>query len=296
MRIVISFGHAALDAGRDVLAHSERFRGVQVAARGLHALLDAGHTLVATHAHERPAPDLRHTGQPDPRALAAQEARADGLAGYLLEQALRNLCTDKRSFATLVTHTLVDDHDPAFAEPARMLGPQVEEAEARRLERTLHWTMRPEEEGWRRAVAAPEPLSVLQSRAIATLLNGGHTVLCSGGGIAVMRDVQRHEHGVEALVDPDLGAARLAIEIGADALLVATDVPCVYAGWPSSERQPLRQLSAVDPGLERFAPGSMRPKVDAAARFARHGGIAVIGSLGDLPELLDGRAGTRLEA
>jgi len=295
MRIVVSFGHAALDAGRDLSTSVDRFRGVRIAARSLHALLDAGHTLAVTHAHESHRLDACQATSVESSPLAEEDARADGLVGYLLEQELRSCCIDKRSFATVVTHTLVDKCDPAFESPDKLVGPGFDKTEAQRLERERHWTMQRDGEVWRRVVASPEPVSVLQSRAIATLLTGGHTVLCGGGGIAVVRDAYRREHGVEAQVDPDLGAARLALEIDADALLIATDVPHVYDGWPSREQRPLRRLSARNPQLERFAAGSMRPKVDAAARVARRGGVAVIGALGELTSLLEGRAGTRLE-
>lgn len=298
MRIVVSFGYAALRGSADVFARRNRQAGVQVAARGLHALLDAGHELVVTHPHERPVTAWRDGSPVPPEAssLELQEARADGLTGYLLEQALRSLRgASERSFATIVTHVLVDAHDPAFAAPTRDVGGLLDGAEARRLERTLRWTTRPEGHYRQRVVAEPDPSSVLQHRAIAMLAGAGHTVLCSGGGIAVMRDAEHRESGAEALVDPDLGASLLAREIGAHALLLATDVGGVQENWPAGRGHPLHRLPATNLDLERFEVGTMRPKLDAAARFARHGGRAVIGSIERLADMVEGRAGTSIE-
>lgn len=299
MRIVISLGNAALDAGPTTgpVAASDRFRGVHVAALGVHALLDMGHEVLVTHPHaHRGKEGGIMPGELDRTPLADQEARADGLLGYLLEQALRNIDGAKRSFVTVVTHVLVDDRDPAFASPTALIGPSVGEAEARRLERTLHWTMRPDGEYWRRAVAEPEPVTVLQHAAIDRLLDGGHTVLCAGAGIPVVRDVQRHERGAEARVDKDLGSALLAREVGADALLIVTDVAGVYADWASPERHRLTEISAGTLALEDYEAHSVRPKLDAAVRAARRGSRVVIGAVGDLVPMLEGRAGTRVVA
>lgn len=299
MRIVISLGNSALDAGPSVgsVSASDRFRGVQIAARGVHALLDAGHEVLVTHPHaHRGAEGGIVPGALERTPLANQEARDEGLLGYLLEQTLRNVDGATRPFVTVVTHTLVDARDPAFVNPTALIGPSVGEAEARRLERSMHWNMQPDGDYWRRAVAEPEPVTVLQHEAIGRLLDGGHTVLCAGAGIPVVRDVQRHERGVEARVDKDLGSALLAREVRADALLIATDVAGVYADWSSPESCCLKEISVDALALEDYEARTVRPKLDAAARAVRHGSRVVIGAVGDLVPMLEGRAGTRVVA
>jgi carbamate kinase len=189
--------------------------------------------------------------------------------------------------AALVTRTLVDADDPHFREPSKPVGRYLPHAEAQRFMALGQvWEDRGER-GWRRVVASPEPRAVVDVPAIAALLAAGFVVVCAGGGgIPVVDDgVDGHAlRGVEAVVDKDLTAALLAHALGADALVIATDVPAVMVGFGTPSARPLGHVTAAElrghAAEGQFARGSMGPKVEAALRFVDGGGArAVITSL-----------------
>ena len=129
---------------------------------------------------------------------------------------------------------------------------------------------------------------------IGVLLDLGYVVICGGGGGVPVSTGPHGLEGVEAVVDKDAVSALIAEELGADLLVIATDVPAVYEGWGTPDAHPLRLLDVVDLDVSTLAAGSIRPKVEAAARFARSGGRTVIGSLSQLHDLVAGRAGTQV--
>ncbi len=152
---------------------------------------------------------------------------------------------------------------------------------------------------FRRAVPSPEPRRILELATIRLLAEFGVIVICAGGGgIPVTVDARTGAiTGVEAVIDKDLSAALLAIELRADRLLMLTDVPAVYANWPSPDSRAIRRAAPDALSPEKFAAGTMRPKIEAARRFAsRTGGAAAIGALADAPALLAGTAGTTIAA
>jgi carbamate kinase len=221
-------------------------------------------------------------------------AESEGMIGYLLEQELTNAVGD-RPVATLLTQVVVEVDDPAFAEPTKPIGPVYDLATAERLRAERGWAMVAEREGQRRAVASPEPVALVELRAIRTLVEAGVLVVCAGGGgIPVVAEDGRLR-GIEAVVDKDLVAALLARELGADALLLLTDVAAVEADWGTPSARPLAELGAAELGRLELAPGSMAPKVEAARRFAAEtGGLAAIGALEDAAAILRGERGTRV--
>jgi carbamate kinase len=221
-------------------------------------------------------------------------AESEGMIGYLLEQELTNAVGD-RPVATLLTQVVVEVEDPAFAEPTKPIGPVYDPATAERLRAERGWAMVAEREGQRRAVASPEPVALVELRAIRTLVEAGVLVVCAGGGgIPVVAEGGRLR-GIEAVVDKDLVAALLACELGADALLLLTDVAAVEADWGTPSARPLAELGAAELGRLELAPGSMAPKVEAARRFAAEtGGLAAIGALEDAEAILRGERGTRV--
>ena len=220
-------------------------------------------------------------------------AESEGMIGYLLEQEFRNVLPG-RDVATLLTQVVVDPADPAFAQPAKPIGPVYGEDEARRLAAAQGWAIAPDGKGFRRVVASPEPLQILELATIRVLIDAGVLVVCTGGGgipVSISNNVLR---GVEAVIDKDLAAARLAEDIGADLLVLLTDVPGV-----------LRELGRADSVIREARPselrsmqlpaGSMGPKAEAACRFVeRTGGRAAIGALEDASALVAGTAGTQV--
>jgi carbamate kinase len=229
-----------------------------------------------------------------PVPLDVLGAESEGMIGYLLEQELGNRLPERR-VASLLTQVIVDPADPGFARPSKPIGPAYPRERAERLARERGWTIARDGEAWRRVVPSPEPLRIVELETIRLLLEAGVLVVCAGGGgipVAVAADGSLH--GVEAVVDKDLAAALLANELGADALLLLTDVAAVYGDWPAAER-PLGRVAAAELRRLDFDPGSMGPKVEAACRFAeRAAGMAGIGRLEDAAAILEGRAGTRV--
>jgi carbamate kinase len=197
--------------------------------------------------------------------------------------------------AVLVTRVLVDEADPAFEDPTKPIGPFYDEGRARALEEERGWVVREDAgRGWRRVVPSPEPLEVLELEAIRTLLASGTTVVAvGGGGIPVVARDGRHD-GIDAVIDKDRASALLATGLGADRLVILTQVPAVYKGFGTDESH---QLAELRPGrddgiLEELPAGSMRPKVEAAFNFVRQtGGEALITSADALRKK---EAGTRI--
>jgi carbamate kinase len=207
--------------------------------------------------------------------------------------------------AGLVTRTLVDADDPHFRDPSKPVGRFLPREEAERfLALGQTWEDRGER-GWRRVVASPEPLSVVDSPAIHALAAAGFVVVCAGGGGIPVSDDGRDGdglRGVEAVIDKDLTAAILAREVDADTLVIATDVPNVMVDFGTPSARPLGRVTADElrehAAAGQFARGSMGPKVDAALRFVDAGGRrAVITSLEHIADAVAGTdAGTVLTA
>ncbi|GAA0975975.1 carbamate kinase [Nocardioides aquaticus] len=221
-------------------------------------------------------------------------AETQGLIGYWLQQGLVNagLTTP---VVTLVTQTLVAADDPAFADPTKFVGSVYDEARAHELAAREGWTVRPDGAGWRRVVASPLPTDVLEVDTARLLLEHGTTVvLAGGGGVPVVEGVHGLT-GVDAVVDKDFVAALVATRLGADALVLLTDVPAVMAGWGTPGQRALGEVRAADLVLDDFPAGSMGPKVAAAAGFVTGtGGRAAIGSLDDAAAVVAGTAGTQV--
>jgi carbamate kinase len=197
--------------------------------------------------------------------------------------------------AVLVTRVLVDESDPAFANPTKPIGPFYAEDKARALEREREWVVHEDAgRGWRRVVPSPEPLEILELDAVKTLLRSGTAVVAvGGGGVPVVRRNGRYD-GIDAVIDKDRASAVLATGLGADRLVILTQVPAVYEGFGTSEQ---RRVAELRPGrddalLPRLPAGSMRPKVEAAFNFVRTtGGEALITSADALEQK---EAGTRI--
>ncbi len=224
-------------------------------------------------------------------------AQTEGMLGYLIEQELGNRIGNDRSIATLVTRTVVDPADPAFIDPTKFVGPIYTEDEAKKLTEDRGWVMKADGADLRRVVASPTPLRIVETKPIQWILANKGVVICAGGGgVPTTRDpVTDLIVGVEAVIDKDLASAVLARDLGADLLVIATDVEGVYVDWRGPAQRLIARAhpDALDP--DGFPAGSMGPKVRAAAQFATEtGGNAVIGSLRDIDEMFAGTAGTLL--
>lgn len=298
VRIVAALGgNALLRRDEPLEAHIQR-RNIARAVAAL-APVASDHELVVTHGNGPQVGLLAlQAGAYDgvaPYPLDVLGAESEGMIGYLLEQELRNALPG-RDVATLLTQVVVSETDPAFARPTKPIGPMYDEDEARRLADERDWAIAPDGPGWRRVVASPEPLEVVELETIRLLVDEEVLVVCAGGGgIPVVVDPGGGLRGVEAVIDKDLAAALLAELLGAHVLLLLTDVAAVFRGFGTDRAEPIRDATTDVLRRERFAEGSMGPKVEAACRFAeRTGRRAAIGALEDAARITAGTAGTQV--
>ena len=298
MRIVVALGgNALLKRGEPMTAENQR-ANVRRAAVELAELVKAGHSLVITHGN---GPQvgllaLQAAATPGtPFPLDVLDAETAGMIGYVIQQELGNVVKD-RPVATLLTQVRVDPHDPAFATPTKPIGPLYDEATARRLAAERGWAVAPDNDKWRRVVPSPKPLEILEAAVLAFLVEHGVIVICAGGGgIPVVELDGGGIAGIEAVIDKDLASSLLARQLGADMLVMLTDVDAVYIDWGTPKARPLGRVLAGDLSAAAFAAGSMGPKVEAAITFAiETGKPAAIGRLEDAAEIVSGRRGTHI--
>lgn len=301
MRIVIALGgNALLRRGQPMTAENQR-ANVHAACERI-AEVVAGNEIVVAHGN---GPQvgllaLQAAAYVDVPAypLDVLGAQTEAMIGYVIEQELGNLVPEEQPLATLLTMVEVDRNDPAFAHPTKPIGPVYPREQADVLAADAGWSIAPDGDGFRRVVPSPKPKRIFEIRPIRQLLEHGTVVVCAGGGgIPTMFDEHGDLHGVEAVVDKDATSAMLAEELDADLLVIATDVDAVYLDWGSPQQRRLERATPDELATLGLAEGSMGPKVEAAARFARATGRrAVIGSLDDLAAMVGGRAGTVVEA
>jgi carbamate kinase len=231
-------------------------------------------------------------------------ADSQGGLGFLIQQALRNSLLGvgiERTVTALVTQVRVDPADPAFERPTKPIGPFYDEAQARLLEQENGWTVVQDAgRGWRRVVPSPRPLEVIEWPAIRALLDAGVLVVSvGGGGIPVVRDPGGELRGVDAVIDKDRASDLLGRLVGADTLMIVTQIDRVFVrfGQPDAEALEVLPASRARALLEagEFPAGSMGPKIESALGFLDHGGREVIiTDPGSILAAVAGEAGTRI--
>jgi len=297
MRIVVALGGNALLRRGEPMDQAVQQRNIEATATAV-AALAAAHDLVITHGNGPQVGLLALAQEAAGGAgytLDVLGSETQGMIGYLLEDALRDALPG-REIATLLTQVLVDRDDPAFARPTKPIGPTYSADVARRLAADRGWTVALDGDAYRRVVPSPEPRRILELEAIRLLADHRVLVICAGGGgVPVVAAANGACYGVEAVVDKDLTTALLATDLHADMLLLLTDVPAVELGWHTPEARAIRTGTPLAFRSERFAPGSMAPKVDAACRFVEATGRrAAIGSIEEAAAIIAGRAGTTI--
>jgi carbamate kinase len=301
MRIVVALGGNALLRRGQALTDANQRANVRSAAAAIAPLCNAGNEIVITHGNGPQVGLLAlqsAAGPPDAQQpLDVLNAESEGMLGYLIALELRNALAVNREVVSILSQVSVDPNDPAFVHPTKPIGPVYPEPEARRMAAKHGWTIVEEPGGWRRSVASPKPVSVSDTAAIACLIANGFVVICiGGGGIPVVLTADGRLEGVEAVIDKDRASGLLARELGADCLMLLTDVDAVYLDWQTAEQRAIASAGPDDFDLPSFEEGSMRPKVEAAIAFVREtGNRAVIGRLEDVEDLLAARAGTLIE-
>jgi carbamate kinase len=306
-RLVVALGGNAIAGARGADPESQRI-AVEGACEQIAELVEHGHEVVITHGNGPQVGNLllkndlaRHVVPPVPLdwCVAQTQATLGFLIVTALEAALRRRGLE-RLISTVITRVLVDAADPAWERPTKPIGRYVSAADAaERIAAGEAWEDRGER-GWRRVVASPDPVEILDRATIAALMAEDAIVIAAGGGgIPMVRDGERLR-GVEAVLDKDLTGALLARTFKADCFLIATDVEAAAVAYGTPEQEWLGAVGAdrLRELLARgeFAGGSMGPKVRAALSFADSGGRAVITSLERLREGVEGEVGTRVAA
>jgi carbamate kinase len=299
LTVVALGGNAVMRPGERGTAAEQR-ANLRTTCEALKPLLDDGE-LVITHGNgpqvgnelvrqERAADEV----PPLPLYLAVAQTQAE--IGALVESELAPVAG--RPVVCVLTHVRVGEDDPAFGRPTKPVGPCYVEEQARALESERGWTVAHDAgRGWRRVVPSPKPLEIVELAAIQTLVGAGMiAVACGGGGIPVFPRNGRLT-GLDAVIDKDRASSVLAIALGAERLVIVTDVDAVNRSWGTPAQEELRVLDAgaAETLLPDLAAGSMGPKLEAAVAFARATGHdALITSAASLAEALAGRAGTRI--
>jgi carbamate kinase len=302
MRVVVALGgNALLRRGEPLTAENQRVNA-RVACHAL-APIALEHELVVSHGNGPQVGLLALQGA----AYKPEEAypfdvlgaQTEGMIGYILQQELGNELPFEVRLATLLTMIEVSADDPAFSDPTKPIGPVYTRDESERLRREKGWTFKPDGDSFRRVVPSPMPKRIFGVDVIESVLKTGCVVICAGGGgiPAVYTDepvpAGRRLVGVEAVIDKDLASALLAADLGADALIIATDVDAVYAEWGTPRQRAIRRATPRALAASDFAEGSMGPKVRAACAFVEQtGGFAAIGSIEHAAELLRRDGGT----
>ncbi len=301
--VLIALGGNALVKKGQKGEIQEQFANLRTAVSQI-ARLSTRYRIIITHGNGPQVGALmlqqESTTQVPRMPLEILVAQTQGQMGYMIEATLDEELTDlgldkKQYLATLLSYVVVDENDPAFARPSKPIGPVFGREEAARLPyRTVETP-----KGYRRVVASPRPVTIVEKREIRKLIDLGFIVIsCGGGGIPVVRDGRRFQ-GVEAVIDKDLASVRLALEVGVDIFVIATDVPGVALDFGTDRQRYVSRLTVGEAELllrdGRFAAGSMGPKVEAAVEFQRNGsGRAVICSTEDIESAVAGGSGTEI--
>lgn len=309
LRIVIALGGNALQSNGEVTAEAQKAVAEKIGKTI--AKLSKKYDIIITHGngpqvgniliHEESAATPSAPAMP----LETAVAMSQGQIGYWLSQAVDNaFVAEKRhkQVVSIITQVIVDREDPAFRHPAKPIGQFYSAKEALKLSKSKGWEMREDAgRGYRRVVASPKPIDIVEKKQIMTLINSGAIVIAvGGGGIPVIQTkILKKLKGVDAVIDKDFAAEKLAELVKADVFVSLTAVPNAYINFGKPDQLALGVLNPkeaenyIDAG--HFASGSMLPKIQAITQFAKKKGIGIIASPSNLELALERRAGTIIQ-
>lgn len=306
-KVVIALGGNALQDVNTPPTADAQLEVVRRTAGYLADIIEKGYSVVITHGNGPQVGNIVIQNETASKVTPAMPfdvcgAESQGMIGYMIQQCLGEVMKEKKlekDAATIVTQVVVDKDDPAFKKPTKPIGPFYSEEEAEILKKEKGYEIIEDSgRGYRRVVASPDPKEIVELNTIKLLVKNGIIVITvGGGGIPVIRE-NGNLKGVAAVIDKDLASEKLAEDIGADVLLILTAVEKVSINFKKPDQKDLDRMS-VEQALKymdegQFAPGSMLPKVKAAARFAesKAGRRAIITSLDKALDALNGSAGT----
>ena len=308
--IVVALGGNAVAPPGERPTIANQFRHTRDSLAPVVDLARAGWRVVLVHGNGPQVGDElerneRASDQLEPLPLGVLVAATAGWMGYMIQQSLQNALARagvKRLVVTLITQTLCDAQDPDLRSPTKPIGHPLDAAGVARL-RARGVPVTEEALGrWRRLAPSPRPIAVVEGDTVRHLVDAGHIVIaCGGGGPPVYDDPRLRLEGIDAVVDKDRVAAILGRGIGAEVLLILTNVDAVYRAYGTPQQRAIRTMALAEAQAllagGELGSGSMRPKVEAAAEFVRAGGRrAVIAALEAGLPALRGEAGTTITA
>lgn len=309
-KLVIALGGNALqEAGKPATAQAQ-LEVVEKTSEYIADIVERGYEVIVAHGN---GPQVGRIVIQNEVASASTPAMpfdvcgamSQGMIGYHIQQGLSKVLRHRginKNVVTVVTQVVVDKDDPKFKAPSKPIGPFYTEEEAKAIAAEKGYTMKEDAgRGWRRVVASPLPVEIVELDAVKTLNDAGFVVVTvGGGGIPVVRNEAGDIEGVAAVIDKDLASEKLARDMDADALVILTAVEKVSINFKKPDQKDLDRMSAAEAKQYikegHFAPGSMLPKIEAALNFveSKPGRIAIITSLDKAVDAIEGRAGTTI--
>lgn len=309
-KLVIALGGNALqEAGKPATAQAQ-LEVVEKTSEYIADIVERGYEVIVAHGN---GPQVGRIVIQNEVASASTPAMpfdvcgamSQGMIGYHIQQGLSKVLRHRginKNVVTIVTQVVVNKDDPKFKAPSKPIGPFYTEEEAKAIAAEKGYTMKEDAgRGWRRVVASPLPVEIVELDAVKTLNDAGFVVVTvGGGGIPVVRNEAGDLEGVAAVIDKDLASEKLARDMDADALVILTAVEKVSINFKKPDQKDLDRMSAAEAKQYikegHFAPGSMLPKIEAALNFveSKPGRIAIITSLDKAVDAIEGRAGTTI--
>lgn len=303
-RAVVSLGHEAL--GYTIL---EQWDAVKVTARALADLVESDYQLTITHSNG-PQVSMIHKAMTElrriyidytPAPMCVCSAMSQGYVGYDIQNSLRAELLSRgisKPVSTILTQVTVDPYDEAFYEPTKVIGRYMSKEDAETEIKKGNYVAEEPGKGFRRVVAAPKPIDIVEIEAIRALVEADQIVIaCGGGGIPVIE--QSHAlKGASAVIEKDSIAGKLAGDLNVDELIILTGVPCVYMNYGSANQKPLERLTAAEAkelcAAGQFEEGTMLPKIEASIAYLEKNpaGRVLITSIASVTEAIKGKCGT----
>ncbi|MFY8329821.1 carbamate kinase [Vagococcus carniphilus] len=303
-RVVLALGGNAILQPGQVGSYENQKANIEASADSITEIIKRGHELVIVHGNGPQVGQILRQNELAKEEIPVQplpicSSESQGFIGYMLQESLKNRLPEK-NVATVLTMTEVDLKDEAFKQPTKPIGSFYTEEESKQLEVEKGWVMGEDAgRGYRRLVPSPKPKTIVEVDVIRTMLENKIIVVSTGGGgIPVAKNESGQLEGVAAVIDKDSSALKLSEEVDSDVLMILTDVPNVYINYGKPNQEKLETIS-IEKAEEyynegHFSDGSMGPKMAACIDFAKQGKTAIICSLDEAADALEGKAGTRV--
>lgn len=305
-KVLIALGGNAILQPKQEATYENQYENVRQSTEIISRIVNNGHNVIITHGNGPQVGNILRQNEEakdvvPPFPLDVCSAESQGFIGYMMDQTLKNELNKLglvRNVVSMLTQTQVSKDDPAFQNPEKPIGVFYSEEEAKQLAEEKGWDVAEDAgRGWRRVVPSPKPLSILGSDVIKSLTDNDAIVIAAGGGgIPVIKTEAGSIEGIEAVIDKDSSAFKLAVEAEADVFMILTDVQNVYVNYGKPNQKALGAISLEEANKYvaegQFSAGSMGPKMAAAIDFAERGGKAIICSLDQADLAMEGKAGT----